>query len=329
MSGRGKAVAGSKRWSGKAALAALLMAQLGLGACSVPQWADPTDWFAEDTAEPAAKPAGGSAATDERFPNLGRVPPRPVEQTAAGDRSRVIGSLSADRDNARYTDEELRARPAQSNTLPPSPQPPSTPLAAAAPARASAPGIQGTAVPAQQMQQLAQRQPAQAAASQPALRAAASAAPPAPFAAPAADNQQLAQVYTANLQASSATVLPANLAQQASASPTAIGFTSGAAASRELLAIVRFAGTGTNIDQRDRSLIHQTLEFQRGVNSGKGRLRVVSYADSAQPAAAALAERRAQAVLAEMAKQRFDTAQVAVETRASAGERRVEIFIEN
>ena len=32
MSGRGKAMAGTKRWSGKAALAALLMAQLGLGA---------------------------------------------------------------------------------------------------------------------------------------------------------------------------------------------------------------------------------------------------------------------------------------------------------
>ena len=63
-----------------AAVALVLAAGLSLGACSVPQWANPVDWFGDDEPAPAATAGGASSAgsvSSDRFPNLGRVPPRP------------------------------------------------------------------------------------------------------------------------------------------------------------------------------------------------------------------------------------------------------------
>src|SRR3546814_6480313 len=112
----GKALRGMDRMRG-ATVAALLVTMLGLGACSsVPGWADPTQWFAGDDAPTTSPDTAEKAATaekDARFPSLSRVPPRPVEQTSDTDKNRALNTLAADSQNARHTDEELRARPAE------------------------------------------------------------------------------------------------------------------------------------------------------------------------------------------------------------------------
>ncbi|MEK9971427.1 MAG: hypothetical protein VW600_20000, partial [Ferrovibrio sp.] len=120
--------------------AALVVAMLGLSACGTwadpTEWKDPTGWFSSDDDAKAAPVPTGNIAKDagtnaDRFPNLARVPPRPVEMTANSERRQAVDNLAADRTNARYTDEELRARPADSNTPPPAPRQPVSQLPSA------------------------------------------------------------------------------------------------------------------------------------------------------------------------------------------------------
>lgn len=106
----------------------------GLSACSiVPEWADPTSWFGDDV--PAAADVGGTT------PDLASLPAKPGEADGA---QAVADSLAADRKNAQYSGETLRAgeeaaaapppdlpgvsKPAVAEAMPSSPEP-----AAAAP----------------------------------------------------------------------------------------------------------------------------------------------------------------------------------------------------
>jgi outer membrane protein OmpA-like peptidoglycan-associated protein len=350
-----------------AMLAAAFAALLVLPGCSTvsdaASWANPLNWFGDDdpvATQQATKPA--TAATDERFPNLGRVPPRPVEQSSSADRRQAMGTLAADRSNARYTDEELRARPATGNQVPPAPAAPQTQLPGV-PGQAQGQiqanqQLQGGAVPAQQMQRLAagRNDPvgqravnapaAQAAPQQPGYQAPAYQAPA--YQAPA-NAANMGSVYAANLQASAATVLPPNLAQsqpqlaQPAAAPLA-----GAPASasmqpggRQLLAVVRFPANSATLDARDRTLLKNVADYQKGIG-GKGRLRVVGFA-SATAEAADTGGKRAQTVAAELQKHYVAANMMTLEARAegapayyqaAAGataeqSRRVEIYLEN
>lgn len=347
-----------------AMLAAAFAALLALPGCSTVSdavsWANPMNWFDDQdpvAAQQATKPA--TAATDERFPNLGRVPPRPVEQSTSAERRQAMGALAADRTNARYTDEELRARPATGNQVPPAPAAPQTQLPGV-PGGQQASQLQGGAVPAQQMQRMAagQNSPvgqravnAPAAAPQPGYQAPAYQAP-----SPAAGNPAaMGSVYAANLQASAATVLPPNLAQgqpqvaQAAPQQYAAGPAAPPSASmqplgqpgRQLLAVVRFSANSSALDARDRSLLKNVADYQKGVG-GKGRLRVVGYS-SATAEAADTGGKRAQTVAAELQKHYVAANMMALEARAegapayyqaAAGataeqSRRVEIYLEN
>ncbi len=369
--------------------AALLAAMLGLTGCSTVSnmmpdmsWANPMTWFEDDepsTVQNAPRPAG--TASDERFPNLGRVPPRPVEQSSTAERRQAMGTLAADRANARYTDEELRARPATGNQVPPSPSQPMTQLPGYPAGRAPS-QLQGGAVPAQQMQQLA------AAQNDPIGQRAVGGVPqpmpqtrgqvpqgyqqqvyqPAPAYQPpayqqpyAAQNQaaNMGAVYAANLQASAATTLPQGMAQvqpqggQAlAAGPAPAPLTPGVNApqsyaapaiglpSRQLLAVVRFSNGSATLDARDRNLLKDVAEYQKGTG-GKGRLRVIGIS-AASGEAADVAGKRAQSVAAELQKHRVDTRLMMLEARAEGAtayyqaanatadqSRRVEIYLEN
>ncbi len=360
----------TKRTAGArtAMLAAAFAALLALPGCSTvsdaASWANPMNWFGDEdpvAVQQSTKPA--TAATDERFPNLGRVPPRPVEQSTSAERRQAMGALAADRSNARYTDEELRARPATGNQVPPAPAAPQTQLPGV-PGGQQASQLQGGAVPAQQMQRMAAGQnspvgqravnsPPQAA-PQPGYQAPAYQAPA--YQAPAAGNAAaMGSVYAANLQASAATVLPPNLAQGqpqvAQAAPPQ--FAAGAAAppsasmqpfgqpGRQLLAVVRFSANSSTLDARDRTLLKNVADYQKGVG-GKGRLRVVGYS-SATAEAADTGGKRAQTVAAELQKHYVAANMMALEARAegapayyqaAAGataeqSRRVEIYLEN
>ena len=107
------------------------------GCSSVPDWADPTEWFGSDTtsesAESAKTPAGKTPGEGKDYPNLASVPERPKAPTEE-ERKQLTDSLTADRENAEYSEEVIRRQSASS--VPPPPPPP--PTAAEAEARATA-----------------------------------------------------------------------------------------------------------------------------------------------------------------------------------------------
>jgi len=137
---------------------------LGLGACNpvetVRDWTGASQNDPDPDTTPNTRNLAAGEASD--YPNLATVPPPPVRAMTAAERDKLTQSLIADRVNARYTDEQLRAGfPAVSAAPPPPPSslppagepgdapaatggPPSPSLAAAAaslaaPARSSAP----------------------------------------------------------------------------------------------------------------------------------------------------------------------------------------------
>lgn len=341
----GKTLRGTDRMRG-ATVAALLVTMLGLGACSsVPGWADPTQWFAGDDAPTTSPDTAEKAATaekDARFPNLSRVPPRPVEQTSDAEKNRALNTLAADSQNARHTDEELRARPADSTTPPPAPKPPVSQLPAAQP-----------------QQQVAQAAPVQQPAGQ---QQSVTLQPPAPTApapaprAPAATGST-ADTFAQSLAQSSATTLPPNLAQSqlapAGAAPGQPAFAGSAAAvpgSSQLLAVIRFSNGETGLGGDDKALIRKVAEYFKGVG-GKGTLQVVGFASSRTGDMEAsshrqlnysLSQKRAEAVAAELRRRGVDRASIRAEARADSApvyyeampraedyNRRVEIYLVN
>lgn len=320
MAGIGAASAGNTTRSANglrgATAAALLLAMLGLGGCGT--WADPTQLFGDDEggAPPTAASVNASptAANSDRFPNLARVPPRPVETSTAGERRQAVDNLAADRSNARYTDEELRARPADSATPPPAPRAPVTQLPASAPAAQPRGAIQPTAPAA-----------GGASASQPGV---------APVAQPRTGN--VTDSFSQNLAQSSANTLPAGLAQaQTGGSYTPMPLPG----STQLLAIVRFNGNESALGNDDKALVNKVAEYFKGVGS-KGMLRVTSFAQQGQ---SALAQRRGELVSAELRRRGVPISQIQLDSqtasaapayyetaaRASDQGRRVEIYIVN
>lgn len=305
-----------------ATAAALLVAMVGLGGCGT--WADPTEWSdptglfgsGDDAAPvPSGNIARDAGANADRFPNLARVPPRPVEMSANSERRQAIDSLAADRANARYTDEELRARPADSNTPPPAPRAPVTQM----------PSASQTALPRGAVEPAQQRNAA-APGLQPSAPGQMAQAPAGP--APA-QGVMRTDTYAQSLAQSGANALPAGLAQPQGGgySPVALP------GAQQLLAIVRFGNGASSLGNDDKALIKKVAEYYKGVGN-KGNLKVVTYAG---PAATGLAQRRTDNVSAELRKN--GAVQIAATTAAppasyAAGatddySRRVEIYLVN
>ncbi len=111
----------------RAAIPLVLGASLSLSACSyVPDWGNPIVWYdsifsgglfgGDGDAPPKAEArevekAGSQAESGESkgFPNLGSVPTEAPRTSSSVERQRTSQELVADRDNARYTDQVLRA----------------------------------------------------------------------------------------------------------------------------------------------------------------------------------------------------------------------------
>ncbi|MEH6403200.1 MAG: OmpA family protein [Sneathiella sp.] len=89
---------------------ALMAAILAVSACSTPDWADPTEWFDEDGGGPA-RPAQIEQPEDasDEYPALGSVPDVAGQNISIQEASDITEGLKADRENAQYTDEKLRA----------------------------------------------------------------------------------------------------------------------------------------------------------------------------------------------------------------------------
>ncbi|MCH8926801.1 MAG: hypothetical protein IH924_11825, partial [Proteobacteria bacterium] len=95
-------------------LTGLLALPLVLGGCSaVPDWADPTDWFAEDQAPTKVGLSQGQAGylQSTSFPNLASVPDSAPKVTPRATRVQILNSLAADRANAQYSGERLVGAP--------------------------------------------------------------------------------------------------------------------------------------------------------------------------------------------------------------------------
>jgi len=105
----------------------IVAAVLVLGACNpVDTWRDWTGASKNDP-DPDTTPNTQNLAAGEAsdYPNLATVPPPPNRALTQAEREKLAQSLIADRTNAKYSDERLRAGfPAASAPVPPPPPPP-------------------------------------------------------------------------------------------------------------------------------------------------------------------------------------------------------------
>ena len=116
----------SRRDGGTAIWRTILIAAgaLALAGCtSVPDYANPVEWYhgvvdtfdqeAEDEVV-APQPVPGA---DEPYPSLSDVPEAPPRETSVAEMESVAEGLIADRENARYTDEEIRRQGDETTVL--------------------------------------------------------------------------------------------------------------------------------------------------------------------------------------------------------------------
>ena len=325
----------------------VLATALLLSGCSaVPDWADPTDWFATDQVPTKVGLTQDQSANAQSaaFPNLASVPDRAPKIMSPERRTVVRESLVADRGNAVYSGEKLvGAAPSQPATAQPkqfqpaSTQPGSTQAVAVQPAapslRVPAPpapeiaGQLGAAVPAPAQTQIAQTQIPQTQVAQ----------------------TQVGQTQVAH-GSSGQTQLRfpqfQNAPPQVGAAPALSALP--AAAGAQLVAVVYFAHASSRLDGNDRGVLRDiaALHRQRG-----GVIRVVGHASAQTGVTDQIAHslanfemslKRANAVAAALvalgvakdrvrAEARGDNQPVYHEfmTTGQAGNRRAEIFLEN
>jgi outer membrane protein OmpA-like peptidoglycan-associated protein len=110
---------------------AVLALLLGLGACNPVETLRDWTGTSQNDPDPDTTPNTKNLAAGEAgdYPNLATVPPPPIRAMTAAEREKLTQSLIADRANARYTDEQLRAgfSPAPAASPPPPASPASEP----------------------------------------------------------------------------------------------------------------------------------------------------------------------------------------------------------
>jgi outer membrane protein OmpA-like peptidoglycan-associated protein len=116
-----------------------LAAPLALAGCSsLPDAVNPVAWYRDLSGASKNDALDKSqnnrknleAGSKEPYPNLADVPDAPDQALSTIDRDKLQESLAADRENAKYTADRLRAGATPANTVPPPPSP--TPVRATA-----------------------------------------------------------------------------------------------------------------------------------------------------------------------------------------------------
>jgi outer membrane protein OmpA-like peptidoglycan-associated protein len=104
------------RVKGRVTALAAAASLLGLCGCSLPNWANPIEWYRDATGVSKNDGQGGTrntanlaAGAKEPYPNLATVPPPPDRATSAADRKALADSLSSDRAAAKQSAADLRA----------------------------------------------------------------------------------------------------------------------------------------------------------------------------------------------------------------------------
>lgn len=151
----------------KIGLATMAGLMLLAGCSSVPDAINPVEWyrgaaslFDEEEAPAPERTAGDRSSGDQAYPNLATVPARPTDISSPSERRAMRQGLVADRDQARYTDQQpsnaigtgsTQASPPQtsaSQTSASQTAPVRTPAAPPPPAAAPAPAAPAVAEPA-------------------------------------------------------------------------------------------------------------------------------------------------------------------------------------
>jgi outer membrane protein OmpA-like peptidoglycan-associated protein len=130
----------------KFGLVILGMTLVGVAGCSrVPDAVNPVSWYRDVTGISKNDDLGKgqneqnlAEGSNEPYPNLGSVPSAPDTQLSGVDRDKLVKSLVADRNNAQYSADNLRAGDIASTVPPPAPPARNTPGASNTPATSSA-----------------------------------------------------------------------------------------------------------------------------------------------------------------------------------------------
>ncbi|MBC8239546.1 MAG: OmpA family protein [Alphaproteobacteria bacterium] len=115
-------------------LTALVLTFALAGCAQTPDWVNPVNWFDGmfddmfsenvDQLPPAPKTSATTPGADKPFPKLSQTQMPSNTGTSAEEREKLANSLIADRDNAKYTDQDLRAGNQRLAAAPPPPPPP-------------------------------------------------------------------------------------------------------------------------------------------------------------------------------------------------------------
>jgi outer membrane protein OmpA-like peptidoglycan-associated protein len=116
----------------KFGLVILAVTLVGLSGCSsVPNAVNPISWYRDATGISKNDDLGKgeneqnlAEGSNEPYPNLGNVPSAPDTQLSGVDRDKLVKSLVADRNNAQYSADNLRAGDVTSTVPPPAPPAP-------------------------------------------------------------------------------------------------------------------------------------------------------------------------------------------------------------
>jgi len=338
---------------------AVLGLALGLAACNpVETWRDWTGTSKNDP-DPETTPNTQNLAAGETtdYPNLATVPPPPNRALTAAEREKLTQSLIADRTNAKYSDEKLRAGfPAVSAPAPPPPPPPvpvtpdeaqakpTTAPAPPSPAPTVSPDTGGTAgktaaSPGQGLRKSgepAEPPPMESSLDVPNVRSVpnpeqvqSSPPPPYPMPTPTAAN---APVATPHLPSPPAPApMPEAIGSAAYQSPPPppvlaplastgkSGQKSPAAATGTPVAEINFAADATSLSDEDRQTLGKVVPLYQ---EHPGKVRIVGYAGAGGGAAEQLnsfraALDRAQAVAAALTKAGIPADKIAVEAAPS------------
>jgi len=132
----------------------MLAVSVGLGGCSMPDWANPVEWYrdvsgaSKDDPKPDARNTQNLKKGGEQpYPNLASVPPPPTNALSSAEREKLRNSLAADRANAKYLDSSDQYVPAPPKVVssPPLSAPESAEAPAASPAPVQAPPVSAPA----------------------------------------------------------------------------------------------------------------------------------------------------------------------------------------
>ncbi len=98
---------GVKRGTSKLVLAAAL---LSIAGCSTPDWVNPVNWFGDEDEEAVGEAiAPDSKVAEGEYPKLGDTPAVPGQTVSIREAEAVKQGLEIDRQNAKYSDQQLRA----------------------------------------------------------------------------------------------------------------------------------------------------------------------------------------------------------------------------